>query len=306
MPQQKQAADPPSQARGPLLPHTTRNPSGVDRLAQAVRGHRSHLSIGLEPCRDYLPRGFSPDIAGYESFLRLLMDATAGVAAAYKANLAYFEALGPAGWDLLHRIRQAAPADAFFIADAKRGDIGPSAERYAHALYASLRADSATVNPLMGRDACEPFLAHADRLTFVLMLTSNPGAADFLARDDLYQRIGEAVVRWGDGGNAGLVVGATRGELVARARAAAPGLPFLVPGLGAQGGALEQTARLGRTATEKDGDGGFAGLLFHVTRGVLPGADESGDPGELIRSRAERWRAEIAAALGPARGGNGP
>lgn len=278
-----------------MFPHTSRTSRGVEKLENACIAAGGALSVGLEPAPAYLPQGFDATIAGYEAFLRLVVGATRDVAAAYKFNLAFFESLGPDGIDLLYRIRADLPAGALVIADAKRGDIGTTAEHYARALYEDLRADSATVNPLMGRDACEPFLAHADKLTFFLVLTSNPGASDFLIPGGLYRSIATRLVEWNSRGNVGFVVGATRAEQVQEIRALAPGIPFLIPGIGAQGGDLDATAALGRVAAPSST--AYAGLLFHVTRGVLPAKDEPGDAAALIQQKSRAWRDRIAQAV---------
>ncbi|MDX2115917.1 MAG: orotidine-5'-phosphate decarboxylase [Planctomycetota bacterium] len=286
-----------SQPRAHAEPSTINSgPSpAVLRLAASARARSSLLSLGLEPCRGYLPRGFEPTIPGYARFLESLIDATSDIAAAFKFNLAFFESLGSQGAGLLERIRAHVPRDSFVIADAKRSDIGSTAEHYATALYDRLAADSATVNPLMGRDACEPFLAHADKLTFFLVLTSNPGAADFLLPGGLFRAIASAVESWNTRGNAGAVVGATKPEQVSELRALMPRCPFLIPGIGAQGGDLQAVAAHGPMVAGPDG---FNGLLFHVTRGVLPAADETGDPIETIRAKALAWRDRINAAAG--------
>lgn len=252
------------------------------------------ISAGLEPCPEYLPSGFAPTVRGYEDFLKLVIDSTAGLVCAYKFNLAFFEALGVAGVDLLYRVRDRLPSDVLVIADAKRGDIGSTARCYAQALYESLGADSATVNPMMGRDSAEPFFAYRDKLTFFLVLTSNPGAADFILRDGLYMKLASAVKSWNSAGNCGMVVGATRADLAAEVRRLAPEVPFLIPGVGAQGGDLEATARGARLA----GADGFSGVLFHVTRGLLPSKNETGDAGEIIRRKATEWRDRTRALSG--------
>lgn len=259
------------------------------RLRAACERSRSLLSVGLEPSRAYLPPDRPDDIVTHERFLMEIVEATAGLAAAYKFNLAFFEAMGPDGFAMLHRVRRRLPAHAYVIADAKRGDIGTTAERYAAALYDTLGADSATVNPLMGRDSLEPFLAFEDRLTFVLALTSNPGADDFLMPGELYLHIAQRVTQWATRGNAGLVVGATRPQLVEAIRAAAPRVPFLVPGIGAQGGEIESVIQHGALP------GDWPGLLFHVTRGILPGAQET-DAAGAMRRKATEWRDRINAA----------
>jgi len=265
-------------------------PAASAKLLAAQQRTGSLLSLGLEPCPEYLPAGFRADIEGYYEFLRQLIGATKGLCAAYKFNLAFFEALGPDGWRLLFRVRELLPADTLIIADAKRGDIGSSAKRYADALYRELAADSATVNPLMGRDAVEPFFAYGDRLTFCLVLTSNPGAADFLLPGDLYRTIAAKLGEWAPAGQAGFVVGATRAGQVADLRARAPHTPFLVPGIGAQGGDLQRVIAEGRTGH------GIPGLLLHVTRGILP--QGTGEPFEEgVRRLTLEWNNRVASAL---------
>ncbi len=262
----------------------------VAKLDAAQRRTAGLLSIGLEPSPEYLPAGFEPTIAGFEAALRLIIDATRDLACAYKFNLAFFESLGSPGAALLERVRAAVPAEALLIADAKRGDIGSTAKHYARSLYDVLGADAATVNPLMGRDSAEPFLAYQSKLTYFLGLTSNPGAADFLLPGGLYRSIATAVADWNTAGNCGLVVGATRSDHVAEMRALAPHVPFLVPGVGAQGGDLEAVLRHGAIGAEAPG------LLIHVTRGVLPAPDDKGDAGEIIRRRAIQWRDRTGSA----------
>lgn len=293
-----------------MNPSDARESAAVARLRSACARHRSLLSVGLEPCRAYLPPDRPDEPPAHEAFLMQIVEATQGLAAAYKFNLAHFEALGPSGWEMLHRVRRRLPADAFVIADGKRGDIGTTAERYAEALFGALNADAATANPLMGRDSVEPLLRWKDRLTFVLALTSNPGAADFLLRDGLYRRIARHASGWNEHGNCGLVVGATRGEEVAEVRAAAPGLPFLVPGVGAQGGEIEGIVRRGSMKMAESEDGRWNGLLFHVTRGVLPGKGEEKEAVAAIRRRASEWRDRINEACAKRTpdigGGRGP
>lgn len=263
----------------------------VRKLHAACERRTSFLSVGLEPCPEYMPRGYALGLAGYERFLLELVEATADLAAAFKFNLAFFEALGPAGIALLYRVRQALPPESYVIADAKRGDIGSTAARYAQALFEGLNADAATVNPLMGRDSAEPFLAREDRLTFFLVLTSNPGASDFLLRDGLFRRIGSEVATWNSRGNVGMVVGATRPAQLGEVRALAGECPFLLPGVGAQGGELEASAREGSLA------GSWPAVLFHVTRGVLPGASDTGSFREVVRAKASEWRERVNRAV---------
>lgn len=262
----------------------------ITKLRSSCARTSSLLSVGLEPCEAYLPRGFEPTIEGYERFLMSIVDAGAQAAAAFKFNLAFFEALGPKGWDLLFRVRARLPAEAYIIADAKRSDIGSTAKHYAKALFDELGADAATVNPLMGRDAVEPFLEYEDKLTFLLTLTSNPGAEDFLVPGGLYKSIATKANAWNTRGNVGLVVGATQPERMGEIRQLVRDAPMLVPGVGAQGGSLQHAAQAGRA------EGDWPAMLFHVTRGVLPGAEDNGEPTEVIRLKIDQWRERIAHA----------
>lgn len=262
------------------------------KLARAQQQTKSLLSIGLEPAAEYLPKGFSKNLEGYEEFLRTIIEATEGLAAAYKVNLAFFESHGWEGVELLYTIREMIPDDIFFIADAKRSDIGTSAKHYAKSLFDQLGADAATVNPLMGTDSAEPFLAYKDKLTYFLVLTSNPGAKDFLLKNNLYLEIAEKVAEWNDAGNCGFVAGATQAARLGGLRQRAPAMPLLVPGAGAQGGDADEVLRQTKT-TAFDGT-----LLLHLSRGILPTSADKGGPAEIIRHKTEHWRAKTSAAIG--------
>ncbi|MCC7391454.1 orotidine-5'-phosphate decarboxylase [Candidatus Sumerlaeota bacterium] len=269
---------------------TTQN-AAIRKLNAAQKRTGSLLSIGLEPSAEYLPEKFPQNIEGHALFLAAIIRATTGLCCAYKFNLAFFEAQGMSGMALLYAIREKLPDDVLIIADAKRGDIGTTARNYAKALYGELRADAATINPLMGRDSAQPFLEYEDRLNYFLVATSNPGAADFLLVDDLYLRIARRIGEWNSAGNCGFVVGATRESQFRSLRNIAPEVPFLVPGIGAQGGDLAMTLREGASHSET------TNLLLHVTRGVLPARDEQGDIEQVIRSKTLTWNQRIMATL---------
>jgi orotidine-5'-phosphate decarboxylase len=281
-------------------------------LRAALAAGKVPVSVGLEPSAEYLPSGNAPTIAGRERFLELLIEATADRVAAFKLNAAFFESLGPDGAALLARVRDMIPADTFVIYDAKRGDIGSTAKHYAAAAFEVLRSHAVTVNPLMGRDAVAPFLAYPDTLTYVLCLTSNPGATDLLTRrvraaagddgerDDpsLFSAIASRGAQWSDesasadGGRVGFVVGATNAaERLDELASTLRGRPLLVPGIGAQGGEAQPII-------ERFGDPRGTGTLFHVTRGVLPTPDDEGDAREVV---ARKLRAFVD-ALGLDRG----
>lgn len=266
--------------------------TALKKLVEAQKRTGSLLSVGLEPSIDHLPKGSEGNLHDHEDFLRLVIDATQGLVCAYKVNLAFFESLGWEGMELLYTVREQLPDDVLLIADAKRSDIGTTARHYATALFDRLGADAVTVNPLMGSDSVSPFLEWEDRLTFLLALTSNKGASDFLLPNDLHLQITRKAREWGNGHNIGLVTGATQATHLSDIRANAGDLPFLVPGLGAQGGDLEGVIRHG--AIE---GGEYTGLLLHVTRGILPTAADKGDAGEIIRSKTIEWNKRITTAL---------
>lgn len=271
----------------------------LSRLDTRVAAVGSCLCLGVDPDPAGLPNGFPANVAGIESFARLLLEAAVGHAAAVKINVAFFEAFGSAGIAALERVRAAVPEDVPLIADAKRADIGNTAARQAVALFDALGADAVTANPYLGRDALAPFLEHRERFVYALCRTSNPGAGELQdqpLRDGapLFVHVARRAVDWaGDAGNVGLVVGATAPAEMQRIREAAPGLPFLVPGLGAQGGDLDAVLKDG-AATEPPGatvHGG--GLLVNVSRGisrVAPGDDPVGAIGRAARDWAERLR----------------
>jgi orotidine-5'-phosphate decarboxylase len=237
--------------------------------------------------------------------------------AAVKPNLAFFEAFGSAGIAALERLRAQVPPGVPVVIDAKRGDIGSTAARQAVALYDGLGADAITVSPYLGEEAIAPLLERADRFAYVLCRTSNPGAAELqglaVAADEgaghpaepLYARVARRVVAWGPGGTIGLVVGATAPRELAEIRAIAPGLAFLVPGVGAQGGDEAAVLAAGRATGAPAGRRPGGGLLVNVSRGIAGAggvavaglgradAGPDGDPGEAIAAAARDWAARL-------------
>ncbi len=281
--------------------------SYLERLAARSRATGTVLSVGLDPDPDALPEGFSPDLAGVERFAELILEAASPVAAAVKPNLAFFEAFGSAGLAALERLRARIPADIPVVMDAKRGDIGTTAARQAVALFDALGADAVTVSPYLGADAIAPLLDRVDRFAYVLCRTSNPGAGEVqdleLIPDDatgargerVHERVARLATGWGPGGTVGLVVGATAPEELATIRAIAPGLPFLVPGIGAQGGAIDPVLRHGPAAADPGSAGTGGGLLVNVSRGIAEAAMEPGpgDPAERLAAAAAAWAARL-------------
>ena len=263
-----------------------------ERLGAAVRDAGSCLCVGLDPDLGRLPRGVSTDAAGVVEFCVAITDATQSAAAAYKPNLAFFEALGPDGWRALAEVCAHVRASGrLLVLDGKRGDIGNTGRLYAHALYGAperggLGGDAATVAPYMGRDSLAPFLEDASRCAFALVATSNPGADDVQMLGAFGEPVYRHVARMAAGidapGQVGFVVGATRPGVLAALRADYPGVPFLVPGVGAQGGSA--------AATLEANAGGP--VLVSVSRSVLYASD-----GPDYASAAGRAAADVSRHL---------
>jgi len=229
------------------MPHSaSTSTSFVDRLRTVQRQKASVVCVGLDPDPDRLPvpvRDGESLAASITSFCREIIRATAEYACAFKLNFAFFEALGPVGAQVLEETASAIPDDCLVIGDAKRGDIGNSARFYAHAVFNHMHCDAITVAPYMGHDSVTPFLETEGTCAFVLARTSNPGAGDFQEGctcdgEPLYLHTARKVAEWnGDHpGTAGLVAGATSPEALDELRNACPTLPFLIPGVGSQGG----------------------------------------------------------------------
>jgi orotidine-5'-phosphate decarboxylase len=265
----------------------------LERLRRRTDALGAPLCLGLDPHPDQLPAGLARDVAGIETFARGILEAAADHVVAVKLNVAFFEAFGSAGVAALERVRRDVPADLFCILDAKRGDIGSTAERYAAALFGHLDADAVTLSPYLGEDAIEPFLAHPDRLVYVLARTSNPSAgrlqALHVAADEpLSLHVARWVAeRWTDG-RVGLVVGATAADELRAIREAVPGPGFLVPGVGAQGGDLEAAVRCA--------GGSRAPGVVAVSRGIS-GASRGADWRQAARVAAGSLRSRMAEAV---------
>jgi orotidine-5'-phosphate decarboxylase len=280
------------------------------RLARRSARARTVLCVGLDPDPASLPDGFGRDLAGIERFASLVLEAAVPFAAAVKPNLAFFEAFGSAGLAALERLRGGIPADVPVIMDAKRGDIGTTAARQAVALFDALGADAVTVNPYLGGDAVVPLLERLDRFAYVLCRTSNTGAAEIQSlvvvaaadgadaddgapQEPLYARVARRAQHWGPGGTVGLVVGATAPSELREIRAIAPGLAFLVPGVGAQGGEIGPVLRDGQATADPGGAGTGGGLLVNISRGIAAAAADASDPGEAIAANAREWAARL-------------
>ena len=264
----------------------------LERLRSRREAIGAPLCLGVDPHPDRLPEGVRNDVSGVEAVARGLIEAVAEQVVAVKINVAFFEAFGSAGWAALERVRRDVPADVLCVLDAKRGDIGTTAERYAAGIFGHLAADAVTLSPYLGEDAIEPFLAFPDRVVFVLARTSNPSSmrVQDLAVDGepVHQRVARWVAeRWNDG-RVGLVVGATAPDELHRLRAAIPGPAFLVPGVGAQGGDL--------VAATRSCDGSWAPGIVSVSRAIAEasaGADWQAAAASVAKELRTRMREAV-------------
>jgi len=266
-----------------------------DRLRRLQAEKNSVLCVGLDPVPSRLPaplRDGRLRTDAVRAFCATIVDATAPYACAFKPNLAFFEALGPAGLAVLDQVLATVPDDCLIVADAKRGDISHSAEFYAQAVFDEFGADACTVSPYLGRDSVSPFLAYDERCTFVLARTSNEGASDFqetcmCKTVPLYRRVAQQVASWSEeaAGTAGLVAGATAPDGLTELRSDAPGLPFLIPGVGAQGGDPSTVVEAAQT---NEGP-----VLVNSSRSILY-ASKGENYGQAAAEAADRLRSALA------------
>ena len=263
----------------------------IEKLKSAWVRQKSMVCIGLDPDIDRIPAHLKEYDHPLFEFNRQIVEATADLACAYKPQIAYYSAIGAEG-ELamtIAFIKENYPAIPIIL-DAKRSDIGSTARMYAREAFERYGADAVTVNPFMGGDTLEPFLNYTDRGTLVLCRTSNPGSGDLQDLQVGGQRVFHLIAqraadRWNQHGNVGLVVGATFPEEMAEIRAIAPTLPFLVPGIGAQGAPVGPVVRNGLCAE------GF-GLIVNSSRGIIY-AGRGERFAESARSAAEELRDEI-------------
>jgi len=234
-------------------------------LIEQIRRKKSFLCVGLDTDIAKIPSHlFATEDPVFE-FNKAIIDATKEYAAAYKINTAFYEAQGVKGWISMGKTLDYIPKDIFTIADAKRGDIGNTAEQYARTFFDTYPYDSVTVAPYMGKDSVSPFLQFPGKWAIVLGLTSNEGSRDFQLQPSgeglLYEKVLRTVASWGTPENTMFVVGATRKEQLEHIRSIVPDHFLLIPGVGAQGGDM---ATVAQTAMNKD-----AGILINVSRAII-------------------------------------
>ena len=266
----------------------------IETLGHAWDRNDSLLCIGLDPEIERFPQAIRAQPSPIFQFNRAIIDATADLVCAYKPQFAHYAAYEAEDQlertiEYIHRVHPGIPV----ILDAKRGDIGNTAERYAIEAFERYGADAVTVNPYLGGDSLEPFLRHAERGVLILCRTSNPGAGDLqdlrVGGRPLYQVVAElAARRWNARGNCLLVVGATYPRELAEVRALVGDMPLLVPGVGAQGGDVEQVVKSGRTHAG-------TGLIVSSARALLY-ASQGTDFAPAARAATDRLRDRINAS----------
>jgi len=260
----------------------------LEKLSQAMRKNKSLLCVGLDTDPALLP-----DKTGVYEFNKAIIDATADLVCAYKPNIAFYEATGTPGLEALKKTRDYIPAEIPVIIDAKRGDIGNTAKAYARGLFEYYNFDAVTASPYLGFDSLEPFINYRDRGVFILCRTSNPGAADFQSLQveiggipkKLFEIVAEKVNMWNSRGNLGLVVGATYPQELKLIREKYPEIPLLIPGVGAQGGELEDVIRSGLDAKRER-------TIINSSRQILY-ASRGKDFAGAARKAAEELRDKI-------------
>ncbi len=256
----------------------------IDKLLEASSLNGSLLCIGLDPDPALMPK------IGLLEFNKAVVDATADLVCAYKPNMAFYEALGIGGLEVLQKTVEYIPDHIPVISDGKRGDIGNTAKAYAKALFVTFGFDAATVSPYLGFDSVEPFIEYKDKGVFILCRTSNPGAVDFQNLVDgqgipLYEAVVRKAKEWNVSGNIGLVVGATYIEELKSIRRLCPEMPFLIPGIGAQGGDLASTVKYGVDNQGKN-------AIISVSRQILYASREK-DFAQAARNKALELRDNI-------------
>ena len=261
-------------------------------LIQQIRTKKSYLCVGLDSDITKIPAHLLQKEDPVFEFNKAIIDATKDVCVSYKINTAFYESNGLQGWQSMEKTLNYIPKDIFTIADAKRGDIGNTSTQYAKAFFNAMHFDSITVAPYMGKDSVKPFLDFENKWTIVLGLTSNEGAFDFQylknENQELFKHVIQKVASWGTDENLMFVIGATKTAQLKEVREIIPNHFLLVPGVGAQGGNLEEVSKIGMNAD--------VGLLVNASRQIIF-ASNGEDFAEKARGEALKLQAEMALYL---------
>lgn len=262
-------------------------------LVEQIKKKRSFLCVGLDTDLNRIPKHLQKEKDPTFAFNKAIIDATADYCVAYKPNLAFYEAMGPAGLESLQKTMEYIPEEFFTIADAKRGDIGNTAASYAQTFFKTYHFDSVTVSPYMGRDSVNSFLSYKGKWAIILALTSNESATDLqnLKLDNgryFYEELLYQSREWGSAEDIMYVVGATKTEAMLKIRKIIPEHFLLVPGVGAQGGSLKNVAHYGMNDD--------VGLLVNSSRGIIYASSEN-DFAEAAGEIAKQMQQEMAELL---------
>ena len=269
------------------------------QLIEQIQLKKSYLCVGLDTDFTKIPKHLQSHPDAIFEFNKAIIDATKDLCVAYKINTAFYEAMGLKGWEAMEKTVNYIPGECFTIADAKRGDIGNTSTQYAKAFFETLPFDSVTVAPYMGEDSVKPFLQFENKWAIVLGLTSNPGSEDFEQRllfsedtsqgkEFLYESVLRKVSNWGTPANLMFVVGATKASGLTDIRKIIPDHFLLVPGVGFQGGSLEEVSKYGMN---KD-----CGLLVNASRAIIY-ASEKEDFAAEARAIALQYQKEMSTYL---------
>jgi orotidine-5'-phosphate decarboxylase len=262
-------------------------------LFEQIKRKKSYLCVGLDTDIKKIPKHLLDLEDPVFEFNKAIIDATAEFCVSYKPNIAFYEAMGPKGWESLRKTLDYIPKDCFSIADAKRGDIGNTSSLYARAFFdkesSGLSFDSVTVAPYMGADSVQPFLAFKDKWVILLALTSNIGSQDFQFSElnsgqKLFEKVLEKSQEWGNDQNMMYVVGATQTESLIEIRKIVPDHFLLIPGVGAQGGSLEEVSKYGMNKQ--------CGRLVNSSRAIIYASDGE-DFAEKASNEAKKVQQEM-------------
>lgn len=263
------------------------------KLISQIKTKRSFLCIGLDTDIKKIPTHLLALQDPIFEFNKQIIDATKDLCVAYKPNIAFYESLGVSGWNALQKTLHYIPENILTIADAKRGDIGNTSEMYANTFFENMNFDAVTIAPYMGADSVSPFLAFENKWAIVLALTSNKSAEDFqyfknADGKQLFEQVLETSKSWGTENNMMYVVGATKAEQLQQIRNIIPNHFLLIPGVGAQGGSLEEVAKYGMNAD--------CGILVNSSRGIIY-ASNGVDFAQNARQEAEKLQKQMSNLL---------
>lgn len=264
-----------------------------NQLVENIKKKKSFLCVGLDTDLAKIPKHLLATEDPIFEFNKQIIDATKAYCVAYKPNIAFYEALGPKGWETLEKTLAYIPNDIFTIADAKRGDIGNTTNYYAQTYFKTYNFNSLTVAPYMGQDTVQPYLAYKDKWVILLGLTSNSGALDFqlqklMDNSFLFEKVLKISKNWGSEQNMMYVIGATKADMLTRVRDIVPNHFLLIPGVGAQGGSLQEVAKYGLNEN--------CGLLVNSSRGIIYASSEK-DFGTVAGEKAKEIQEEMEVIL---------